>query len=429
MQHIVIVGGGAGGLELATRLGRKLGRKGKAQIDLIDTNRIHLWKPLLHEVATGALDSSIDGLDYLEHAKQHGFRFHLGRMSGLDRENKQVILEPIYDESNELIAPERRIGYHSLVIAVGSVTNDFGTKGAKDHCFFLDNSLQAQHFHRTLLNEFIRANTRPDDNPQTLNIGIVGAGATGVELSAELYNASEVLFSYGYRKLAPANINVHVIEAGERILPALPERIAKAAKRQMQALGVTLHTNTRVTEVTKEGYITESGETIPAQIKVWAAGVKGPAFLADLGLKTNRTNQLVVNGKLQTEDPRIFAMGDCSSVMHSDGKPVPPRAQAAHQQASYLFDAIIAQHKGQALANFVYKDYGSLVSLSNYSAVGSLISKLSPNSIMIEGKLAQVMYVSLYRLHQVALHGYWKTALITLVGRINRVIRPRLKLH
>ena len=152
---------------------------------------------LLHEVATGALDSSIDGLDYLEHAKQHGFRFHLGRMSGLDRENKQVILEPIYDEQNELIAPERRIGYHTLVIAVGSVTNDFGTKGAKDNCFFLDNSHQAQHFHRTLLNEFIRANMRPDDNPQTLNIGIVGAGATGVELSAELYNASEVLFSYG----------------------------------------------------------------------------------------------------------------------------------------------------------------------------------------------------------------------------------------
>lgn len=115
--------------------------------------------------------------------------------------------------------------------------------------------------------------------------------------------------------------------------------------------------------------------------------------------------------------------------MHSDGKPVPPRAQAAHQQASYLFAAIIAQHKGKPLANFVYKDYGSLVSLSNYSAVGSLLSKLSGNSIMIEGKLAQIMYVSLYRLHQVALHGYWRTALIALVGRINKVIRPRLKLH
>lgn len=429
MQHIVIVGGGAGGLELATRLGRKLGRKGKAQIDLIDTNRIHLWKPLLHEIATGALDSSIDGLDYLEHAKQHGFRFHLGRMGGLDRENKQVILEPMYDEQGELIAPERRVDYNTLVISVGSVTNDFGTKGAKDHCFFLDNAHQAQVFHRTLLNEFIRANTRVDDSPQTLHIGIVGAGATGVELSAELYNASELLFSYGYNKLAPSNINVHVIEAGERILPVLPKRIASAAKRQLETLGVSIHTDTKVTEVTKEGFVTESGEVIPSQIKVWAAGVKGPEFLSTLGLKTNRINQLVVNGKLQTEDPRIFAMGDCSSVMHSDGKPVPPRAQAAHQQASYLFDAIIAQHKGKPLANFVYKDYGSLVSLSNYSAVGTLASKLSRNSIMIEGKLAQIMYVSLYRLHQVALHGYWKTALITLAGRINKVIRPRLKLH
>lgn len=429
MQHIVIVGGGAGGLELATRLGRKLGKKGKAQIDLIDTNRIHLWKPLLHEIATGALDSSIDGLDYLEHAKQHGFRFHLGRMSGLDRESKQVVLEPMYDEEGELIAPERKVDYDTLVIAVGSVTNDFGTKGAKDHCFFLDNSHQAQHFHRTLLNEFIRANTREDDSPQTLHIGIVGAGATGVELSAELYNASEVLFSYGYKKLSPSNINVHVIEAGERILPALPERIANAARRQLETLGVSLHTNTKVTEITKEGFVTESGEVIPSHIKVWAAGVKGPEFLSTIGLKTNRINQLVVNGKLQTEDPRIFAMGDCSSVMHSDGKPVAPRAQAAHQQASYLFNAIIAQHKGKPLANFVYKDYGSLVSLSNYSAVGTLASKLSRNSIMIEGKLAQIMYVSLYRLHQVALHGYWKTALITLAGRINKVIRPRLKLH
>lgn len=429
MQHIVIVGGGAGGLELATRLGRKLGKKGKAQIDLIDTNRIHLWKPLLHEIATGALDSSIDGLDYLEHARQHGFRFHLGRMSGLDRTNKQVILEPMLDEEGELIAAERRVKYDTLVIAVGSVTNDFGTKGAKDNCFFLDNAFQAKQFHKTLLNEFIRANTREDDSPQTLNIGIVGAGATGVELSAELYNASEVLFSYGYKKLAPANINVHVIEAGDRILPALPNRIANAAQKQLESLGVSIHTNTKVTEVTKEGFVTESGETIPSQIKVWAAGVKGQEFLSNLGLTTNRINQLVVNGKLQTEDPRIFAMGDCSSVMHKDGKPVPPRAQAAHQQASYLFDAIIAQHKGKALANFEYKDHGSLVSLSNYSAVGTLASKISRNSIMIEGKLAQIMYVSLYRLHQIALHGYWKTALITFVGRIHKVIRPRLKLH
>lgn len=193
MQHIVIVGGGAGGVELATRLGRKLGKSKQAVISLIDVNRTHIWKPLLHEVATGALNSSIDGMDYLEHAKQHHFHFHLGRMTGLNREDKNVLLEPIYDESGELLAPERQIKYDTLILAVGSVTNDFGTKGAKENCFFLDNATQANRFHRTLMNEFIRANTSVLQADQTLNIGIVGAGATGVELSAELYYAAELL--------------------------------------------------------------------------------------------------------------------------------------------------------------------------------------------------------------------------------------------
>lgn len=429
MQHIVIVGGGAGGVELATRLGRKLGKKKHAIISLIDVNRTHIWKPLLHEVATGALNSSIDGMDYLEHAKQHHFRFHLGRMIGLNKEEKQVLLEPIYDEDGNQLAPERQIPYDTLIMAVGSVTNDFGTLGAKDHCFFLDNSQQANRFHRTLMNEFIRANTSPNQIDQTLNIGIVGAGATGVELSAELYYAAELLTHYGEHKLTPAHLRVHIIEAGPRILPALPERIAKAVQLKLENLGVKIHTNTMVTEVTAEGFVTKDGSTIPARMKVWAAGVRAQGFLANLGLETNRANQLIVNGKLQTSDPDIYAIGDCSSLLQKDGKAVPPRAQAAHQQADHIYKNILAKRAGKPLTDYVYRDYGSLVSLSNYSAVGNLLSTLSKGSIYIEGKLAQTMYVSLYRLHQIALHGYWKTFLITLVGRINRMIRPRLKLH
>lgn len=429
MQHIVIVGGGAGGVELATRLGRKLGKSKQAVISLIDVNRTHIWKPLLHEVATGALNSSIDGMDYLEHAKQHHFHFHLGRMTGLNREDKNVLLEPIYDESGELLAPERQIKYDTLILAVGSVTNDFGTKGAKENCFFLDNATQANRFHRTLMNEFIRANTSVLQADQTLNIGIVGAGATGVELSAELYYAAELLTHYGSRKLTAANLRVHVIEAGERILPALPERIASAVQLKLENIGVSIHTQTKITEVTPEGFVTDTGKLIPARMKVWAAGVRAPSFLAELGLDTNRVNQIVVNNQLQSSDPDIYAIGDCSSMLQADGKPVPPRAQAAHQQANLIYKNILAKRAGRPLADYEYRDYGSLVSLSNYSAVGNLINTLARDSIMIEGKLAQTMYVSLYRLHQIALHGYWKTFLITLVGRINRVIRPRLKLH
>lgn len=430
MQRIVIVGGGAGGLELATRLGRKLGRKGKAHIELIDVSRTHLWKPLLHEVATGALDSGIDELDYLVHGRNHGFRFHLGRMQALDRDNKAVILAPIVDSDGEIVAPERRVHYDTLVIAIGSITNDFGTKGAKENCFFLDNRTQADRFHQTLLNEFLRANTQSGDEPFVLDIGIVGAGATGVELSAELYNTAEILVGYGLRKLRPENLHVHLIEAGPRILPALSDKISNPAHLMLEKIGVSVHTNTMITEVTNQGFITKDGELIPARLRVWAAGVRAQDFLATLGLETNRANQLVVNRNLQTSDPAVFAIGDCSSMLQENGRPVPPRAQAAHQQATHMYKLIMAQMNGKPLPEYTYRDHGSLVSLSDYSAVGNIISSLSKeDSFMVEGKLARIMYVSLYRLHQIALHGYWRTLLMSLVGRINRVIRPRLKLH
>ena len=428
MQRIVIVGGGAGGLELATQLGRKLGRKKKADIVLIDATPTHLWKPLLHEVATGALDSGIDELNYRAHGKKHGFHFQIGRMSGLNREKKSLVLEAMLDDEGKEVLPERTVDYDTLVIALGSVTNDFGTKGAAENCIFLDSRDQAERFHKLLLNEFLRCSNQ--EEPRPLEVAIVGAGATGVELSAELYNTAEVMASYGLKNVSPEQLKVRLIEAGERILPALPPRLSAAATRELESLGVEVMTSTMITEVTDSGFVNKSGEHIPAVIRVWAAGVKAPEFMRELGLETNRANQLVVNNSLQTEDESIFALGDCCSVIDkATGKPVPPRAQAAHQQSSHLVKALSARHKAKAMPEFVYKDKGSLVSLSRYSTVGSLMGNLTKGSMMIEGRLARLVYVSLYRLHQVALHGYWHTLLLTLVGHINKVIRPRLKLH
>jgi NADH dehydrogenase len=427
MQRIVIVGGGAGGLELATQLGRKLGKSKKADIVLIDASPTHLWKPLLHEVATGALDSGVDELSYRAHGKKHGFDFRIGRMNGLQRDEKKVVLQAMLDENNREVLPERTVSYDTLVLAIGSVTNDFGTPGAAENCIFLDSRDQAERFHHILLNEFLRSSNREEPTP--LEISIVGAGATGVELSAELYNTAEVIASYGVKNVSPEQLKVSLIEAGERILPALPPRLSAAATRELEALGVEVKTKTMITEVTDQGFRTKDGDIIPSVLRVWAAGVKAPEFMKTLGLETNRANQLVVNSSLQTTDDHIFALGDCCSVMHSDGKPVPPRAQAAHQQSTHLVKALRARHKGQPMPEFVYKDKGSLVSLSRYSTVGSLMGNLTKGSMMIEGRLARIVYVSLYRLHQVALHGYWHTLLLSLVGHINKVIRPRLKLH
>lgn len=428
MQKIVIVGGGAGGLELATQLGHKWGKKGKAEIHLVDANHTHLWKPLLHEVATGALDSGIDELNYQAHGKKHGFNFHVGRMSGLNRDTKAIELQAIFDDSEEIL-PLRELPYDQLIMALGSVTNDFGTKGAAEHCYFLDGRQQAETFHQKLLNQFIKANG--SNNPEELSIAIVGAGATGVELSAELYNTTEALASYDMSQFNTDKLKVSLVEAGPQILPALPRRISNAAKSELEKLGVSVLTDTMITEITEEGFITKSGEVIKAKLKVWAAGVKAPDFLANIGgLETNRVNQLTVKANLQTTlDENIFAIGDCAFLMQENGKAVPPRAQAAHQQASHLIKVLAAIRAGKTTPDFVYRDKGSLVSLSRYSTVGSLMGNLSKGSMMIEGRLARIVYVSLYRMHQIALHGYMHTLLLSLVGHINKVIRPRLKLH
>lgn len=428
MQKIVIVGGGAGGLELATQLGHKWGKKGKAEIHLVDANHTHLWKPLLHEVATGALDSGIDELNYQAHGKKHGFNFHLGRMCDLNRDSKTIELAAIYDEEEEIL-PLRKLEYGQLIMALGSVTNDFGTKGAAEHCYFLDGRQQAETFHQKLLNQFIKANG--SNNPEELSIAIVGAGATGVELSAELYNTTEALASYDLSQFNTDKLKVSLVEAGPQILPALPRRVSNAAKRELENLGVSVLTDTMITEITADGFITKSGETIEAKLKVWAAGVKAPDFLANIGgLETNRANQLTIKPSLQTTlDDNVFAIGDCAFLLQADGKAVPPRAQAAHQQASHLIKVLAAIRSGKAVPDFIYRDKGSLVSLSRYSTVGSLMGNLSKGSMMIEGRLARIVYVSLYRMHQIALHGYAHTLLLSLVGHINKVIRPRLKLH
>lgn len=429
-KKIVIVGGGAGGLELATQLGHKLGRSNKAEIILVDRNHSHLWKPLLHEVATGSLDEGVDALSYLAHARHHHFQFQHGALTGLDRVTQRLKLAEIHDANGQILVPERELAYDTLVIALGSLSNDFNTPGVKEHCIFLDNPNQARRFHNEMLNLFLRFSSAANKQ-EKVNIAIVGGGATGVELSAELHNAVKQLHSYGYKELTNSTLNVTLLEAGERILPALPARISAAAHQELSKLGVRVLTKMKVISADAKGLNTKSGEFIPADLIVWAAGIKAPDFMKDLGgLETNRINQLAVNEKLQTtRDGNIFAIGDCASCPLPDGGFVPPRAQSAHQMATCVLKNILAQVNGKCLKNYLYKDHGSLVSLSRFSTVGSLMGNLMRGSMMIEGRIARFVYVSLYRFHQIALHGYFKTGLMMLVGAINRVIRPKLKLH
>ena len=446
LHRVVIVGGGAGGLELATALGekfgKKLGRRGRAAVTLIDQARSHVWKPKLHEIAAGSMDIGLHEVSYRAQAHWHGFRFRVGQLTGIDRASRLVHVAPFVDEDGVQVTPARSFGYDTLVIAVGSQSNDFGTPGVAEHALKLETTADARRFHRRMVNALIRANAQQEPlAPHQLQVAIIGAGATGVELSAELHRTTRELVAYGLDRIDPEqDLQLHLIEAAERVLPGLPEQISTAARQMLEGMGVQVHTGAKVAEVLPEGVRFSDGRLIAAELVVWAAGVKAANFLRDLdGLETNRINQLVVRPTLQTTlDDDIFAIGDCAACPWPEadqgkGGWVPPRAQAAHQQAALMVKQLQRRLAGNPLLPYRYRDFGSLVSLGEFSTVGNMmggaVGGLMGGSLMIEGFMARVMYQSLYKMHEVALHGFAKVGLDTLARLITRRTEPHVKLH
>jgi NADH dehydrogenase len=364
----------------------------------------------------------------------HGFKFRYGEMIGLNRANKQVILAATFDEDGREITPQRALIYDILVIAVGSVSNDFGTPGVKEHAIMLDTQVQAERFNRRLLNACVRAQAQEGPvRPGQLHVTIIGAGATGTELSAELHRTVRGIAQFGLDKIEPENdIKITLVEAAPRIVPALPERISDATSEILHKLGVDIRTNARVTRVRTDGVELQNGDFIPSELVVWAAGVKGPAVLKDLdGLEVSRMDTLVVKPTLQTtRDENIFVIGDSAYLVpEGDTHPIPPRAQAAHQMASHVFKQIRRKLANEPLQPFKYRDFGSLVSLGEYSTVGSLMGFVSGRKMMIEGLFAKLMYRSLYKMHEYALHGFWKVSLDSLSRLLTRRTEPHVKLH
>ncbi len=436
-HRIVIVGGGAGGLELATKLGDSYSAD-KIAVTLVDKNRTHIWKPKLHEVAAGSMDLADQELDYIAQAHWHHFRFRLGELVGIDREKKEIQVAPYIDESGELVTPTQAIPYDTLVISIGSLTNDFGTQGVEEYAQRLESLGDAKRFHLRLVNACLRAQAQTSAlAPHQLKVAIIGAGATGVELAAELHRTTRAIISFGMDRVDPEkDLKVVLIEAAPKILPALSERISLAAEKLLTDLGVRVMTNAKVQKVQADKVVLADGQEIPAELIVWAAGVKAPDFLKGIGgLETNHVNQLLVLPTLQTTlDQNIFAIGDCAAcpwpeANNGKGGIVPPRAQAAHQQASHLYKQINRIIHHQPLKPYQYRDFGSLVSLGEYSSVGSMMGGLIGGSLMVEGLFAKLMYISLYKLHQLALHGWFKVFLDTLSRLIHRRTHSIVKLH
>lgn len=433
----MIVGGGAAGLPLATKLGDTLARQGRATVTLVDRSASHLWKPLLHEIAAGRMDADVHDVDFVLMAYWHHFRFRQGAVMGLDRARRELKLGRVLDEEGNEILPERTLPYDTLVLCVGSVSNDYGTPGVAERAISLDTATDAERFHRRLLAACVRADARAAQGESAaVDIVIIGAGATGVELAAEVRHCTKAHASYGLENLDPGrDIRLTLIEAAPRVLPPLSDAIAAAATDLLGKLDVTVRTGERVTAIADDGVHMASGAVLRADLVVWTAGIQAPVWLGDLdGLEVNRAHQLVVDTTLATtRDADIFALGDCAACPWPEagraGAILPPRAQVARQQASLLVKSIAARLAGRALPTFRFRDFGSLVSLGELSAVGTLMGRLLGGSLMVQGLIARWMYVSLYKLHQVSIHGYLRVALDTLSRIVRHRLEPRVKLH
>src|SRR5262245_48026941 len=201
------------------------------------------------------MDLGTHEIDYLAQAYWHGFTFRLGGLIGIDRGRRRVRVAPYYDEEGRQVTPEREFPYDTLVIAIGSLTSDFSTRGVKAHAIPLETPDQAQRFHVRLVNALMRAHAQREPvRPEQLQVAIIGAGATGTELAAELHKTTRQLVAYGLDRLDPdKDIKIHLIEAAPRILPALPERLSEAAVKLLERLNVRIHTGAPVTEVTADG--------------------------------------------------------------------------------------------------------------------------------------------------------------------------------
>lgn len=431
VYSVVIVGAGAAGLELAIRLLKQFGRRGVIKVTLVDESLKYIWKPLYHEVAVGTVDYAENEVNYITYSHNRGINFILGNFCGLDRKKKLIVIAPVLDENQHEVIPQRNISYDFLVIAVGSISNTFGIPGVKENCFFLDKLFQAERFQRHFLYQILGFIQSEDFTRKSLDVVIVGGGATGVELAAELKYALSRAIMYGSKAASLIeHLKISIIEGADRVLPNLSKYISEKVTTQLQEMGITVLTGQRVTKATSEGVETNTNKFVKADISVWAAGIKAPDFLSELGLEVNHMNQLLVKPTLQTSyDDAIFAVGDCAACPDPENNGwVPPRAQSARQEAIHLTKSFKRLIHGKPLQDYKYVDRGSLVSLSRHNVVGNLMGKIV-GTFFIEGKMARLSYLMLQKEHQATLFGKWKAFLLTLSNLFTRKIKSGIKLH
>lgn len=434
MKRIVIVGAGAGGLPLAGWLGERYRNSLDVSVTLVDKSLSHVWKPLLHEYAVGTLTSNDDEINLFAHSQQHGYEFVFGEMNGLDQQSKTICLSRFSDAAGEEVLPERSLDYDILVLAVGSTCNDFGVEGVREHAIMLDDKVAAERFHQEFIHYLLRGEaTQREPQGKASNIVIVGAGATGVELAAQIQEVITDAKRFGLRHYDRDNTRVILLEAMTRCVPGLSDKISQRVAATLKRVGIDLRTGQQVARLTEKQVEIRDADPIDADLIVWAAGISGHPWLDQLGLPVNERHQLRAHQTLQsTGDENIFVMGDCASIEYDiDGEHtvVPALAQAAFQQAEFLRRAIPEfLESGEIRRQYAFTHRGSLITVARHDAAGTIMGKYI-QSLGLYGLTARLAYLSLYRRHQLSVLGIWQTGIALLKNALRTTPGSKLKLH
>lgn len=422
-KRVVVLGGGAGGLELAVGLSRR----SDMDVTLVDRVSTHLWKPRLHEFAAGTVNSSLAEMSFYTLAGMHGFRFEQGDVEAIDRSARTVRLAEMRSPTDQFITASRSLAYDACVVALGGLTATFGTEGVAEHAIRLDEKSDAEEFRDLFIAMMIHAR----ESCEPAHVVIVGSGATGTELAAHL-RLSERAFAHepGSDEMRPL-LKLTILEAAPQLMPGADDGLRESVSERLAQLDIVVRTNAAVDRVSETEIRTATGEVFPADVTVWAAGLTGHPSLKGLAdFEIDKKGRIVVDDRLHSSlDPAIYVIGDAASFTPAGADaPLPPTAQCASQQADYLVSALPESLAGGTPKPFVYNDRGRLLSLGGAGSVG-LVGFLRKNDFLVEGRFATAAYHGLQRRHQWAVLGPLRGSVAILADMMSPTSGPAMKLH
>ena len=347
--RVVILGAGFGGLSAALALGDK------AEVMVVDRHNYQTFLPLLYQVSTAGLAADHVVAPIRGALRKTSVKFRMGSPISIDHKNKTVKLD-----SSEVLE------FDHLIVAMGSVTADFGVPGVTEHGLGMKSVHEAITIRAEVMRRFEDLCRFEDET--RLSIAVVGGGPTGVEMAGALAELKRGPLKNDMAHAAE-HIDIYLIEAGPRILPMFSEKLSARATRDLQKLGVHVRTSTAVREIKSRSIIIKDGEPIPAEVTVWAAGVKGEPTASALNLPIAGT-RIASGPTLQADNyPHIWAIGDISGATAPDGRFYPMVAPVALQQGKFVAQQIIDLTAGKPLKEFKYRDKGSMATIGRHKAI------------------------------------------------------------